>query len=102
LSKFDFEVRHIKGKENKVEDDFGRRIHGMLEINISREECDIEQRIKAASNNDEKYIKTVENLQNNIENLDKTVLSLDRNGVLRFKNRLYITYSAELKLTILE
>jgi hypothetical protein len=49
LSEFDFEVRHIKGKENKVADALSRRIHGLFEINISREESDIEQRIKDAS-----------------------------------------------------
>jgi hypothetical protein len=42
FSKFDFEVRHIKGKENKVVDDLSRRVHGLFEINISREESDLE------------------------------------------------------------
>jgi hypothetical protein len=101
LSEFDFEVRHIKGKENKVVDALSRRIHGLFEINISRAERDLEKRIKVASNNDENYIKTVEDLRNNAENLDITDLSLDRNGLLRFKNRLYIPDSAELKLTVL-
>jgi hypothetical protein len=62
LSEFDFEVRHIKGKENKVVGDLSRRIHGMFEMNISRVESDLEQRIKATSNNDENYIKTVADL----------------------------------------
>jgi hypothetical protein len=43
LSEFDFEVRHIKGKENKVVDALRRRVHGLFEINISREESDLEQ-----------------------------------------------------------
>jgi hypothetical protein len=43
----------------------------------------------------------VADLQNNAGNLDRTDLSLDRNVLLRFKNRLYIPDSAELKLTIL-
>ena len=42
LSEFDFKVRHIKGKENKVEDALSRRIHGLFEVHISREERDIE------------------------------------------------------------
>jgi hypothetical protein len=102
LSEFDFEVRHIKGKENKVADALSRRTNGLFEISISREENDIEQRIKSASCNDEKYIKTVADLQGNAENLDRTDLSLDKNGLLRFKNRLYIPDSVELKLTILD
>jgi hypothetical protein len=43
----------------------------------------------------------VADLRNSAENLDRIDLSLDRNGLLRFKNKLYIPYSAELKLTIL-
>jgi hypothetical protein len=34
LSEFDFEVRHIKGKENKVAGALSRRIHGMFEIGM--------------------------------------------------------------------
>jgi hypothetical protein len=30
LSEFDFEVRHIKGKENKVSYALSRRVHGYL------------------------------------------------------------------------
>jgi hypothetical protein len=82
LSEFDFEVRHIKGKENKVVDALRRRVHGLFEINISREESDLEQRIKAAGNNDENYTRTVAELRDNAENSDKTDLSLDRKGLL--------------------
>jgi hypothetical protein len=61
-----------------------------FQISIRREENDIEKRIKSASCDDEKYIKTIANLQGNVENFDKTDLnlSLDKNGLLRFKNRL--------------
>jgi hypothetical protein len=57
LSEFDFEVRHIKGKENKVTDALSRRVHGLFEISISREDSDLEQRIRMASINDENYTK---------------------------------------------
>jgi len=77
LSEFDFEVTHIKGKENRVDDALSRINHGLFEMNIRRVESDLEKRIKAASNNDENYTKTVANLRNNAENLD-------RNGLLRF------------------
>jgi hypothetical protein len=76
LSEFDFEVRHIKGKENKVVDALRRRVHGLFEINISREESDLEQRIKVAGNNDENYTKQWKNYRNT-ENSDKIDLSLD-------------------------
>jgi hypothetical protein len=61
LSEFDFEVRHIKGKENKVADALSRRTNGIYEVIISKVENDIEHRIKSASKNDENYIKTTNN-----------------------------------------
>jgi hypothetical protein len=42
LSEFDFKVRHIKGKENKVVDALSRRVHGLFEISISRAHSDLE------------------------------------------------------------
>jgi hypothetical protein len=52
LSEFTFEVRHIKGKENKVADALSRRVHRLFEINVSRAESDLEQRIRMAGIND--------------------------------------------------
>ena len=41
LSECEFEVRHIKGKENKVADSLSRTVHGLFEINVSRAESDL-------------------------------------------------------------
>jgi hypothetical protein len=57
LSEFEFEVRHIKGKENKVADALSKRFHGLFEVNVSRVESDLEQRIRKTSINDENYTK---------------------------------------------
>ena len=56
LSEFNFDVRHIKGKENKVAYALGQRISEIYEIIINKEENDIEQRIKSGRSNDENYI----------------------------------------------
>ena len=40
--------------------------------------------------------------QNSIANSDKPDINIDKKGLLRFKNRLYIPDSTELKLTILD
>jgi hypothetical protein len=69
LSEFDFKVRHIKGKENKVVYALSRRTIRLFEISIHKEESDIKQRIKSARCNDEKYIKTVAYLQGNAEKI---------------------------------
>jgi hypothetical protein len=60
LREFDFEVRHIKGKENKVADALSHIIHGLFKINISREESNLEQRIRMAGINDGNYTKIME------------------------------------------
>ena len=102
LSEFDFKVRHIKGKENKVADTLRRRVHGLFEINISRAESDLEQRIRTTGFNNENYTKTMAELHNTTKNSDKTDLSLERNGLLQFKNIIYIPDLAGLKLTFLD
>jgi hypothetical protein len=102
LIEFKFEVRHIKGKENKVADTLSRRFHGSFEINISRAESDLEQSVRKTGINDKNYNKMMEELQNSTTNSDKLDLSIDKKGLLRFKNRFYILYSADLKLTILD
>jgi hypothetical protein len=40
--------------------------------------------------------------QNSIANSDKPDISIDKKGLLRFKNKLYMPDSTELKLTILD
>jgi hypothetical protein len=40
--------------------------------------------------------------QNSITNSYKLDISIDKKGLLRFKNRLYVPDSTELKLTILD
>jgi hypothetical protein len=101
LSEFNFEVRHFKGKENKVADDLSRRVHELFEINVSREESDLEHRIRMTGINDKNYTKIVVELQNTSTNSKKQNLSIDKNGLLRFNNRLYIPDSTTIKMTIL-
>jgi hypothetical protein len=48
LSEFDFEIKHIKGKENKVADSLSRRTGGIYEIIVSKEDNDLSEKIKSA------------------------------------------------------
>jgi hypothetical protein len=102
LSEFYFKVRHIKGKENKFADALSQRTNRLFEKNVSKKENEIKQIIKFASCNNKKYIRTTTKLQENVEKLNKTYLSLDKNGLIRFKNRLYVPNSVDLKSTILD
>ena len=102
MSEFDFKVRHFKGKENKVVDALSRRVHGLFEVNISREESDLKQKVRTAGISDENFTKMMEELKNSTADSDKSDLSIDKKVLLRFKNRLYIPDSTKLKLTVLD
>jgi hypothetical protein len=78
LNEFEFEVIHIKGKENKVPDTLSGRVNGLFQINISREKSNLEQRIRRTCINDKNYAKVMEKLQNITKNSDKPELSIDK------------------------
>jgi hypothetical protein len=102
LSEFDFQVQHIEAKENKFIDALSRKSNVLYEVIINKEENYIEDRIKSTRINDEKNIKTIEQLQRNDENMQSIDLSIDKSELLRLKNRLYVPKSIELKMIILD
>ena len=60
LSEYGFEIKHIKGKENIVEDVLSRKQHKMHSVLISNYESQFKTLLKEASTNDEKYRNWVE------------------------------------------
>ena len=101
LSKFDFEVKHIKGKENRVADALSRRIHEVYEITMSQPETDMMSRIKEASIHDAKYENLLNRLLKDEVNLNGTKFKVDRKGLIWFKRRIYIPNVGDLKLFVL-
>ena len=77
LSEFDFEVKHIKGKENKVADALSRRTHVIIKLTLSEPKSDLLDRIKAASTQDTKYNKLLSKIQNHEINLDGKDFKVD-------------------------
>ena len=55
LSKYDFEIKHMKGKENKVEDALSQHTNLLYAIAISRYETNLEDKIKSAEKFDKDY-----------------------------------------------
>ena len=72
LSKFDFEVKNIKGKENKVVDALNWRTHEVYEIIVSQPEGDMMSRIKIASIHDAEYGNILNKLLTEEVNLNGT------------------------------
>jgi hypothetical protein len=52
LSEYDFDIKHIKGKENKVVDALSRRVHGMHATTNSMYQSDLKDKITEATKSD--------------------------------------------------
>ena len=90
LSEFDFEVKHIKGKENKVVDALSRRTHEVYEITTSQPEGDLLSRIKIASIHDDEYGNLPNKLLKYEVYLNGTEFKVDQKGLIWFKNIIYM------------
>jgi hypothetical protein len=63
LSEYEFDIKHIKGKENKVVDALNLRVHEMHATTIGMYRFDLEDRILEAANLDQHYLRLKETLQ---------------------------------------
>jgi hypothetical protein len=52
LSEYDFDIKHIKGKENKVADALSRRMHELRATTISMYQSDLKEKIIEAAKSD--------------------------------------------------
>jgi len=60
LSKLDFEIKHVKGKENKVADALSKQFHIAT---MSMCKADLRERVIKASTEDENYAQLLARLQ---------------------------------------
>ena len=56
LCEFDFEIKHIKGKENKVANALSRKVQEMHVASISICQLDLRQQIVSHTTEDEMYV----------------------------------------------
>ena len=101
LSKYDFEIQHIKGKENKLGDALRRNTKMNFTAAINTYKTDLEEQLEERIGQDENH----RNLQakvreNSIESLS-TQYSLSEKGLLLYKDRLYVPNVPKIKLLIL-
>jgi membrane-associated PAP2 superfamily phosphatase len=63
LSEYNFDIKNIKGKENKVVDALSRRVHKMHVIAISMYMTNLKYRILEAVTTDQHYVQVKKILQ---------------------------------------
>jgi hypothetical protein len=90
LSEFDFEIKHIKGKENRVVDALSRSMKVVHLAAVSTSESDIKERVKSAQETDA-FFKTVTSyLKKEPIGLKYEGYQMFNDGLLTYKGRLYI------------
>ena len=101
LSEFDFEVKHIKGKENRVADTLSRRVHKVYEITMSQPESDLKRRIKTTTIHDAEHGNLLNKLMKDEVNMNGKEFKVDQRELIWFKWRIYMPNIAYLKLFLL-
>ena len=102
LCESDFEIKHIKGKENKVVDALNRKVQEMHLASLSIFQSDLSQRIVNCTTGDElyglvKYKLPLQCLENSYEGY-----KLEEYGLLTYKGIIYILNVADLRRVVMD
>jgi hypothetical protein len=90
LYEYDFDIKHIKGKENKAVDALNRRVHELHATSISMYRTDIKRRISKVANTDLQYKDLVAKLQQGKMPQKVENYKLETDGTLLYKNKIYV------------
>ena len=102
LSEYDFEIQHIKGKENKVANALSRNAKLNFIATINTYTTDLEEQLKARIEQDENYLKLQAKVKENLIESLSIGYSLNEKGLLLYKDRLYVPNVPKIKLLILD
>ena len=101
LSEYDFDIKNIKWKENKVVDALNRRVHELHDIAISMYQSDLKDRISKAAKSDLQYMEIITKLQQGILQEKIEDYKLENDEILMYRGIIYVPNSQELKNMIL-
>ena len=84
---FYFEIKHIKGKENKVVDALSRKVHKMHVASLSIFHSDLRQHIVNHTAEDEMYVQIKDKLQQKSLEKQYEGYKLEEDELLTYKNK---------------
>jgi hypothetical protein len=102
LCEYDFDIKYIKGKDNKVADALSRKVHELHDTAISMYRTELKDRILEAADADLQYRNLVAKLQQHERPHIEKGYALGTDGLLLYKNIIYVPNDRELKLAILK
>ena len=92
------DIKHIKGKENKVADALSRNACQNINSLGSSAQIEVEELVRKAANQDPNY----ETLLVKLQKKEKAEFTQNQKGLICYKNRLYIPNVESLKTEILD
>jgi hypothetical protein len=97
LSEYDFDINHIKGKENKVANALSKRVHEVHATTIIIYQSYLKHRIIETAKSDLQYKDLVAKLQQGKLQHKIEEYKLDKDEILMYRGRIYVPNSQELK-----
>jgi hypothetical protein len=102
LSEYDFDIKHMKGKENKVVDAVSIRVHLMHATSDSMHQLDLKSIILDGLVTDHHYLQVKEKLQQgNVQHKIKEC-EIKEDRLLKHKNIIFVPSSRELRNLVLK
>ena len=102
LSEYDFDIKHINIKENKVVDGLNIRVHIMHATTISIPQFDLKSKILNDIVTCQLYLQVEENLHQEYVQQKFKEYKMREDGILMHKNIIYVPISGELKKSVLK
>jgi hypothetical protein len=102
LCEYDFDIKHNKGKENKVADTLNRRVHELHATTIIMYQNDLKGRIFEVATVDLQYMELVTKLQQGKLQQKVEDYELENDETLLYMNIIYVPNSPELRSNILK
>eukprot|EP00253_Pinus_taeda_P013617 PITA_13617 len=102
LSGFDFEIKHLQGKENRVADALTRKVQQLYEVSVSEWKSPVLEMVKEASRQDVNYQQLKLQLQQSAGLTDQSDYKLNEDGMIHFKQRLYVPSQDKIKNLIMD
>ena len=108
ISEFDFKIRYINGKENRVADALSRRIQVNRLASMSSYGTELQDKILQEGQQDVRYIEIMHRLQQStgtVSGIGEGAHDVDYylivDGLVKFKDMIYMPNNSELKKVIL-
>ena len=90
LSEYHFELKHIKGKENKFVDALSRRTHMIYEVTLSQTDAYLHEKIIMTNKVDPFYVEIIKKIQEDWLFIQQKEYKVDESKLLWSKDRLYV------------